>query len=72
MSNQSKRVAGDSDGWSPYVSSDAAPWDLARAVHRHRRAGFAATWAEIERDLRDGPEDGVTRVLQGQPRKATK
>jgi uncharacterized protein (DUF1800 family) len=53
------------DPWSPYVPSDAAPWNLARVVHLHRRSGFAATWAEIERDLRDGPEASVARVLTG-------
>ena len=47
------------------VPSDAAPWNLARVVHLHRRAGFAATWTEIERDLREGPEPSVTRLVKG-------
>jgi uncharacterized protein (DUF1800 family) len=34
-------------------------------VHLHRRAGFAATWNELQRDLADGPEPSVTRVLRG-------
>ena len=36
--------------------------------HLHRRAGFAATWGEIQRDLRDGPEVSVTRLVQGKSR----
>jgi uncharacterized protein (DUF1800 family) len=34
-------------------------------VHLHRRAGFAATWGEIQRDLKDGPKASVERVLAG-------
>jgi uncharacterized protein (DUF1800 family) len=56
------------DAWAAYAPSPAVPWDRSRVVHLHRRAGFAATWAEIERDLRDGPEASVTRVLQGKSR----
>ena len=42
--------------WVPYAPSDGAPWNLRRVVHLHRRAGFAATWLELQRDLVDGPE----------------
>ena len=52
------------DAWAPYARLRLLPWDRARVVHLHRRAGFAATWAEIERDLRDGPEASVTRVAE--------
>jgi uncharacterized protein (DUF1800 family) len=34
----------------------------------HRRAGFAATWAEVQRDLKDGPEASVSRLLRGKAR----
>jgi uncharacterized protein (DUF1800 family) len=54
--------------WSPYKPTDAAPWNIERVVHLHRRAAFAATWGEIERDLRDGPEAAVTRLIDGQAR----
>lgn len=56
------------DPWVAYASGNGVPWDLARVVHLHRRAGFAATWTEIQRDLRDGPEASVTRLLQGKSR----
>src|ERR1700730_10475714 len=51
--------------WAPYVPSDQAPWNLRRVVHLHRRAGFAATWGEIQRDLKDGPKVSIDRVLAG-------
>jgi uncharacterized protein (DUF1800 family) len=51
--------------WSPYRPSPSANWDLARVWTLHRRAGFAATWSELERDLADGPERTVNRVLAG-------
>jgi uncharacterized protein (DUF1800 family) len=37
-------------------------------VHLHHRAGFAATWAELRRDLKDGPGPSTTRLLKGQTR----
>jgi uncharacterized protein (DUF1800 family) len=52
--------------WAPYEPTKDAPWDLRRVVHLHRRAGFAATWAEIQRDLADGPDKSLTRVLKGE------
>src|SRR5438105_3027638 len=51
--------------WVPYVPDEQAPWDLRRVVHLHRRAGFAATWREIQRDLGDGPRASIDRVLAG-------
>src|SRR6516225_12293548 len=51
--------------WAPYEPSQQAPWDLRRVVHLHRRAGFAATWSEIQRDLKDGPKVAIDRVLSG-------
>jgi uncharacterized protein (DUF1800 family) len=54
-----------SDPWVVYQADADNPWNLPRVVHLHRRTGFAATWAEIERDLRDGPGPSVDRVLSG-------
>src|SRR5262249_21499290 len=51
--------------WAAYVPRARGPWDLRRVAPLHRRAGFAATWAEIQRDLRDGPQASVDRVLAG-------
>ena len=51
--------------WAAYKPSDEAPWDLRRVVHLHRRAAFAGTWAELQRDLKDGPERAIDRLLTG-------
>ena len=54
-----------SSSWSPYRPTSNSPWDLSRAWTLRRRAGFGATWNELERDLHDGPEASVNRVLAG-------
>jgi uncharacterized protein (DUF1800 family) len=51
--------------WSAYRPSPSAPWDLARAWTLRRRAGFAATWDELQRDLESGLDAAVDRVLDG-------
>jgi uncharacterized protein (DUF1800 family) len=56
--------------WKPYVPGDRAPWNLRRTVHLHRRAAFAATWSELQRDLKEGPDKSITRLLRGQARSA--
>ena len=47
--------------WNPYQPTNGAPWNVERVVHLHRRAAFAATWSEVERDLREGPEAAIDR-----------
>jgi len=54
--------------WRRYEPSDAAPWDLPRVIHLHRRAGFAATWREAQRDLAEGPARAIDRLLAGTAR----
>ena len=56
------------DPWALYIPSSAEPWDLRRVVHLHRRAGFAATWGELKRDLEDGPGPSADRLLAGRSR----
>jgi hypothetical protein len=56
------------DAWAPYVPEERMPWDIRRVVHLHRRAGFAATWAALQRDLKDGPAASIDRVLEGKSR----
>jgi uncharacterized protein (DUF1800 family) len=51
--------------WQPYTPDDHAPWNRRRVVHLHRRAGFAGTWEEVERDLKDGPQAAIDRLLGG-------
>jgi hypothetical protein len=58
------------NAWECYEPSSEAPWDLRRVVHLHRRAGFAASWAELQRDLADGPMPSINRLLEGKCRPA--
>jgi uncharacterized protein (DUF1800 family) len=60
--------AASSCPWATYVPDSHAPWNLRRVVHLHRRAGFAATWSEIHRDVNDGPEASINRLLEGKSR----
>jgi uncharacterized protein (DUF1800 family) len=54
--------------WAPFSPTDEVPWDLRRVVHLHRRAGFAACRDEVERDLKEGPDASLTRLLEGRER----
>ncbi|HEV3165628.1 MAG TPA: DUF1800 domain-containing protein [Isosphaeraceae bacterium] len=53
--------------WEPYDPASHGAWDVARAAHLHRRAGFAASWPTLQRDLRDGPAASIDRLLDGEP-----
>ena len=55
--------------FEPYQSTPEQPWNVRRVVHLHRRAGFAATWSDIQRDLKDGPQAAVTRLLRANPKR---
>ena len=68
MTPRRNNPSGPGQAWSRYEPSADAPWDLRRVVHLHRRAGFAATWPEIRRDLKDGPEASIDRLLAGTSR----
>jgi uncharacterized protein (DUF1800 family) len=51
--------------WSPYKPTPQTPWSLRRVVHLHRRPGFAATCEEALRDLNDGADASIDRLLNG-------
>ena len=51
--------------WKPYMPSKELPWNLKRVVHLHRRAGFAADWSSLQRDLEEGPDAAIGRLLEG-------
>jgi uncharacterized protein (DUF1800 family) len=51
--------------WAVFEPSAVGRWDLASVAHLHRRAGFSAPWAVLQRDLRDGPAASIDRLLAG-------
>lgn len=55
--------------WSHFEPTVRDPWDFRKVAHLHRRAGFGATWAELQRDLKAGPAASVDRLLR--PRQVT-
>ncbi len=57
--------------WALYAPNDNAPWDRRRVVHLHRRAAFAASPSEIDRDLADGPAAAIDRLLAGKAHSET-
>ena len=50
--------------WKPYEPDARHPWDLRKAGHLLRRAGFGATWKELQQALADGPQRTIDRLLQ--------
>jgi uncharacterized protein (DUF1800 family) len=53
--------------WTFYEPAGGDAWDLAKVAHLHRRAGFGGTRAELQRDLKDGPEASVERFFRAPP-----
>ncbi len=53
-----------------YNPTAKTPWNFLRAWTLQRRVGFAATWSELQRDLKDGPGQAIDRLLAGESRTA--
>jgi uncharacterized protein (DUF1800 family) len=52
--------------WEPYRPGEDGPWDAQRVAHLHRRAGLGATWAQLQRDVAEGFEPSLRRILDGE------
>ncbi len=52
----------------PYEPTSDQPWNFLRVWTLHRRAGFGATWDELQRDLTSGPDEAIRRMLGGETR----
>jgi uncharacterized protein (DUF1800 family) len=49
--------------WAPFEPTPGDPWDLRKAAHLHRRAGFGASRSELRRDVASGPAESVGRLF---------
>ena len=49
--------------WSPYEPNSEQPWNLARAAHLYRRAGFGATSRQLQDAVKQDPADVVATFL---------
>jgi uncharacterized protein (DUF1800 family) len=65
MTSDTSKAPAAAGVWAEYVPSKECPWTAERVIHLHRRAGWAATWGEGQRDLKDGPKVATQRLLQG-------
>jgi hypothetical protein len=53
--------------WEPYRPSATEPWDVRRVGHLYRRAGFGATFAELEAGVAAGPQKLIDGLFAGGP-----
>lgn len=54
--------------WAVFSPTAEDRWDRAKVAHLHRRAGFLASHAILERDLQEGPERAIERLIAGDSR----
>lgn len=62
MSNDSS--SNPTRAWASYQPDTHSPWDLRGAGHLFRRAGFGASWSQLQQALADGPQKTVDRLLR--------
>ena len=53
--------------WSAYEPTERRPWTRRLAAHLYRRAGFAATSAELDAAVKRGPGESVRRLCAPPP-----
>ena len=63
---RARRDADPARAWARYEPSPQCPWNLATAAHLWRRAGFGASWDELQQSLKAGPQRTVDRLLKPQ------
>lgn len=49
--------------WAPYSPSSERPWDLKWAGHLYRRAAFGASWDQLQKALKEGPDQTLAWLL---------
>jgi uncharacterized protein (DUF1800 family) len=50
--------------WRRYEPSARCPWNLSRAAHLWRRAGFGASWPQLQQSVKAGPQKTVDMLLR--------
>lgn len=53
--------------WATFQPNAKTPWNRELAAHLYRRAGFAATWGQLEEATAAGCQASVDRLLAGEP-----
>ncbi|MCA9059090.1 MAG: DUF1800 domain-containing protein [Planctomycetaceae bacterium] len=49
--------------WAPFEPSSEIPWNLSAVAHLFRRAGFGATWEQLQAALQSSPGDTVQQMI---------
>jgi uncharacterized protein (DUF1800 family) len=50
--------------WEAFEPGAAHPWTISHAAHLYRRAGFAATWADLQNSLGLGPAATLDQLFE--------
>ncbi len=58
------------EAWQPYEASVDAPWDVRRAAHLLRRAGFGYTRKQLADSVKRGPMATVKSLVEAHPDEA--
>lgn len=53
--------------WAAYQPNGTKPWTRELAAHLYRRAGFAATWPQLEEAIATGCQSTVDRLMTAGP-----
>jgi len=53
-------------GWLPFEPTATQPFDRRAAAHLFRRAGFAATFSELDQAVARGPQATIQKLLAGE------
>jgi uncharacterized protein (DUF1800 family) len=51
------------EAWQPFEAAEGEPFDRRAAVHLFRRAGFGASFVELDRAVKAGPQQTVKDLL---------
>ena len=64
-------AADPSWAWAPYAPDRQRPWTLQWAGHLFRRAGFGATWEQLQEALAGGPQRAIDQLVRRPSESAT-
>jgi uncharacterized protein (DUF1800 family) len=64
MATLSQQQSDPAWAWARFAPDAQRPWTLALAGHLYRRAAFGATWDQLQRALRDGPQRTIDGLLR--------
>lgn len=64
MGGENEKLTDPHWAWAVYEPDAGRPWNLSRAGHLYRRAGFEANWEQLQQALVDGPQRTIDKLLR--------